>query len=73
MSVTALVKTTLSYHRSTRTLGITVETKDGVVKLEGKTGSWDEKKLVSKRVSDVPGVKMVFNHMIIERIAPMTN
>ncbi len=72
-SVTALVKTTLSYHRSTRTLGITVETKDGVVMLEGKAGSWDEKNLVSKRVIDVPGVKMVFNSMTIERIAPMTN
>lgn len=43
-SVVALVKTTLSYHRSTRTLGITVENKDGVVKLEGEAGSWDEKK-----------------------------
>jgi osmotically-inducible protein OsmY len=72
-SVTALVKTTLLYHRSTRALGITVETKDGVVKLEGKAGSWDEKNLVSKRVSDVPGIKMVFNNMTIERIAPMTN
>ena len=72
-SVTALVKTTLSYHRSTRTLGITVETKNGVVKLEGKAGSWDEKNLVSKRVIDVPGVKMVFNNMTIERIAPITN
>ena len=72
-SVTALVKTTLSYHRSTRTLGITVETKVGVVMLEGKAGSWDEKNLVSRRVIDVPGVKMVFNNMTIERIAPMTN
>ena len=72
-SVTALVKTILSYHRSTRTLGITVETKDGVVKLEGKAGSWDEKNLVSKRVIDVPGVKMVFNNMTIEKVAPMAN
>ncbi len=72
-SVTALVKTTLSYHRSTRTLGITVETKDGVVKLEGEVGSWDEKNLISKRVIDVPGVKMVFNNMTIKRIVPRTN
>jgi osmotically-inducible protein OsmY len=33
-SITALVKTTLLYHRSTSTLGVTVETKNGVVKLE---------------------------------------
>ena len=44
-----------------------------MVKLEGETGSWDEKKLVSKRVIDVPGVKMVFNNMTIKRIVPMTN
>jgi len=42
-SITALVKTTLLYHRSTSTLGIVVETKDGVVKLEGKAGNWPEK------------------------------
>jgi osmotically-inducible protein OsmY len=72
-SITALVKTTLLYHRSTSTLGITVESKDGVVKLEGKAGSWEEKNLVAKRVIDVPGVKMVFNNMTIERIASMTN
>ena len=72
-SVTALVRTTLMSHRSTSALGITVESKDGVVKLEGKAGSWEEKNLVAKRVIDVPGVKMVFNNMTIERIASMTN
>lgn len=72
-SVTALVKTTLSYHRSTRNLGITVETKDGVVKLEGEAGSWDEKNLVSKRVFDIHGVKMVFNNMTIKGTVLMTN
>ncbi len=72
-SVTALVRTILLYHRSTSTLDITVETRDGVVKLEGKAGSWEEKNLADKRVIDVPGVKMVFNNMTIERIASMTN
>ena len=33
----------ITYHHSTRTQGITVETEDGVVKLEGKAGSRDEK------------------------------
>ncbi len=68
-SISALVRTALQYHCSTRTLGITVETRDGVVKLEGKAGSWEEKHLASKRVIDVPGVKMVFNNMTIVRIA----
>ena len=72
-SVTALVRTILSYHSSTSTLDITVETKGGVVKLEGKVGSWEEKNLADKRVIDVPGVKMVFNNMTIERTAPMIN
>ncbi len=68
-SVSALVRTALLYHRSTSALGITVETRDGVVKLEGKAGSWEEKNLASKRVIDVPGVKMVFNNMTVERLA----
>ena len=53
-----------------RALGITVETRDGVVKLEGEAGSWEGENLVSKRVIDVPGVKMVFNNMTVERIVP---
>lgn len=67
-SVTGLVKTTLLYHRSTRGLKITVETKEGVVRLEGKTKSWAEKYLISKLVTDVHGVKMVFNNMTVESI-----
>ena len=72
-SVNALVKTTLLYHRSTTALNITVETKNGVVKLEGKARSWAEKNLAGKRVIDVPGVKMVFNNMTVEKISSMTN
>jgi hyperosmotically inducible periplasmic protein len=72
-SVTALVKTVLLYHRSTTALSITVETKDGVVKLEGTAGSWAEINQATKRVVDVPGVKMVFNNMTVTRIASMTN
>jgi osmotically-inducible protein OsmY len=72
-SVTALVRTALLYHRSTSTLGITVETRYGVVKLEGKAGSWEEKNLASKRVIDIPGVKMVFNNMTVARISSTSN
>ncbi len=66
-SVSALVRTTLMYHRSTTALHITVETKDGVVKLEGKAGNWAEKNQATRVVIDVPGVKMVFNNITVER------
>lgn len=73
VSVTALVRTILLYHLSTSVQNIAVETKDGVVKLEGKAGSWEKKNLVTKRLVDIPGVKMVFNNMTIERAASITN
>lgn len=66
-SITALVKTTLLYHQSTSSLGIVVDTKDGVVKLEGTARNWPEKYLISKLVIDVHGVKMVFNNMTVAR------
>jgi hyperosmotically inducible protein len=65
-SVTALVKTTLLYHRSTSALKTTVETKEGVVKLGGKASNVSEKELATKFVAEVHGVKMVVNNMIVE-------
>ncbi|MDO8948391.1 MAG: BON domain-containing protein [Desulfocapsaceae bacterium] len=65
-SVTALVKVTLLSHRSTSALNTTVETKDGMVKLGGKARNAAEKDLATKIVVDVPGVKSVFNNMIVE-------
>jgi len=64
-SITALVKTTLLYHRSTSALDTTVETKDGVVTLGGKAGNAAEKDLAAKLVSDVHGVKKVINNMTV--------
>ena len=72
-SITALVRTTLLYNRSTTALNIEVETKDGVVKLEGKVRSWEEKNLATKLVKDIHGVKMVFNNMAIGKNVPTTN
>ncbi len=69
-SITALVKTTLLYHRSTSALKTTVETKEGVVTLSGKAKNVAEKDLAAKYVSDVHGVKTVINHMIIEKAKP---
>jgi hyperosmotically inducible protein len=66
-SITALVKTTLLYHRSTSALNTTVVTNKGVVKLGGKAGSAAEKDLTAKLVSDVHGVKRVVNNMTVEK------
>jgi osmotically-inducible protein OsmY len=65
-SITALVKTTLLYHRSTSALNTTVETNDGVVLLKGKAKNGAAKDLATKLVSDVHGVKSVKNQMTIE-------
>lgn len=65
-SITALVKTTLLYHRSTSALNTTVNTKDGVVYLGGKSRNAAEEDLATKLVSDVHGVKRVVNNMSIE-------
>jgi len=66
-SITALVKTTLLYHRSTSALNTTVETKEGVVKLGGKAKNAAEKVLAAKLASDVHGVKSVNNRMTVEK------
>jgi hyperosmotically inducible protein len=72
-SVTALVKTTLLYHRSTSALRTTVNTKDGVVYLGGKARNGAEEDLATKLVSDVHGVKRVVNNMIVEGTESKTN
>lgn len=65
-SITALVKTTLLYHRSTSALNTTVETKEGVVTLAGKAKNAAEKDLATKLVSDVHGVRNVVNNMTVQ-------
>lgn len=65
-SITAQVKMTLLYHRSTSALKTTVATKNGVVTLSGKAKTAAEKDLATKFVNDVKGVKEVKNRMTIE-------
>jgi len=65
-SITAQVKMTLLYHRSTSVLNTTVTTKKGVVTLGGKAGSAAEVSLATKFANDVNGVKGVDNRMTIE-------
>jgi osmotically-inducible protein OsmY len=65
-SITAQVKMSLLFHRSTSAVNTKVETNNGVVTLSGKAGNAAEKDLVSKLVNDVKGVKSVKNQMTIE-------
>ena len=65
-SITAQVKMTLLYHRSTSALNTEVETKNGVVTLRGKAKNAAEKQLAAKFANDVKGVKRVNNLMTIE-------
>jgi hyperosmotically inducible periplasmic protein len=65
-SITAQVKLTLLYHRSTSAINTKVATKRGVVTLYGKAGNAAEKDLATKLASDVNGVKGVKNQMDIK-------
>jgi len=64
-SITAQVKMTLLYHRSTSALNTKVETKNGVVTLYGKASNAAELNLATKLAKDVDGVKEVKNRMAI--------
>jgi hyperosmotically inducible periplasmic protein len=65
-SITAQVKLTLLYHRSTSALNTKVKTKNGVVTLGGQAKNAAERELATKFVNDVKGVKSVNNRMTIE-------
>jgi len=65
-SITAQVKMTLLYHRSTSALKTSVTTKKGVVTLGGKAKTGAEKDLATKFANDVNGVKEVKNRMTID-------
>jgi len=65
-SITALVKMTLLYHRSTSALNTSVTTEKGVVTLSGKASNAAAKDLATKYANDVNGVKGVKNQMTIE-------
>src|SRR5450759_2562520 len=65
-SVTAQVKISLVYHRSTSALNTKVETNKGVVTLYGKAKNAAEKDLATKLANDINGVKSVTNRMTIE-------
>jgi len=64
-SITAQVKMTLLYHRSTSSVNTSVTTKRGVVTVSGKAANAAERDLVTKLVSDIHGVAHVTNLMAI--------
>lgn len=65
-SITAQVKISLLYHRSTSALNTKVETNKGLVTLYGKAKNAAEKDLATKLANDINGVKSVTNRMTIE-------
>jgi len=65
-SITAQVKMTLLYHRSTSAINTKVETKGGEVTLYGKARTAAEMSLATKLANDVNGVTNVHNRMVIE-------
>ena len=65
-SITAQVKMTLLYHRSTSAISTSVATKRGVVTVKGKAANASELSLATKLANDVNGVKSVKNKMTIE-------
>lgn len=64
-SITAQVKTSLLFHKSTHALATKVLTKDGVVRLRGEAKNAAEKDLVTKLTEDITGVKHVDNQMTV--------
>jgi osmotically-inducible protein OsmY len=65
-SITAQVKMTLLYHRSTSAIKTQVETKNGVVTLTGKANNLAEFNLATRLTNDINGVKSVKNMMSVE-------
>lgn len=62
-SVSAQVNMTLAHHRVTNVLNSSVTTRRGVVTVTGKAGSSAEKRLVTRLIADINGVKRVKNLM----------
>jgi len=65
-SITAQIKTSLLFHKSTHTLATKVVTKNGAVTLSGEAKNGAERDLVTKLVEDIEGVKHVTNRMTVK-------
>jgi hyperosmotically inducible periplasmic protein len=65
-SITAQIKTSLLFHKSTSALATRVETKNGVVTLHGEAKNGAERELVTKLSEDIEGVRHVNNRMVVK-------
>lgn len=65
-SITAQIKTSLLFHKSTHALATKVATKNGVVTLHGEAQNGAERDLVTKLAEDIDGVKHVNNRMTVK-------
>jgi osmotically-inducible protein OsmY len=66
-SITAQVKATLLFHKSTHAMAAKVTTRDGVVTLAGEAENAAERDLAAKYAEDVAGVRKVRNEMTVRR------
>ena len=66
-SITAQIKTSLLFHKSTHSLATNVVTKNGMVTLRGAAENAAERDLAAKLASDITGVKHVDNRMTVEK------
>ena len=64
-SITAQIKTSLLFHKSTHALATRVITRNGAVTLRGAAANAAEKDLVTRLAEDVRGVKRVDNQMAV--------
>jgi len=69
--LTTKVKTTLLFHRSVSAM-TEVNTKDGIVTLQGKADSQAQKDLTTEYVKDVEGVKGVNNELTVSKSSKNT-
>jgi osmotically-inducible protein OsmY len=65
-SITAQIKSSLLFHRSTHTIATKVHTRHGIVTLRGEAKSASEKDLVGKLAEDTTGVLRVDNRMTVK-------
>jgi osmotically-inducible protein OsmY len=66
-SITAQVKTTLLFRKSTHAMATKVTTKDGVVTLNGEAQNAAERDLATKVAEDIDGVTRVHNKMTVKK------
>jgi len=66
-SITAQVKSSLLFHKSTHALATQVTTQGGVVTLRGEARNAAERDLATRYAEDVAGVKEVHNRMTLRQ------